>query len=286
MITRHHYEEYFLLYVDNELSPAERHSVETFVEENPDLLEELDALRQCKLVPEHEVSFGSLEPLLKEKDRRPFIIPFLFNRITRIAAAAILLLLIGLAIFRTTRPAAHNPAAPGKKDHELVTSAMPRTLYPKTTNTRQTMENTNKDIPLRKAAPDRTPVHAGDHAPTPDDPIPDDPITGDQIREQRLADTKSPVRQEIALIDPVNSRLPERIFVEQNAGQSTSYATLTARQETAAFPGDDFSEPAPVEKNRLRGILRKVSRVFERTANRDEDDRHPILIGNLQIALK
>jgi hypothetical protein len=65
MITRNNYEEFFLLYVDNELSPADREAVEGFVEENPDLKEELELLLQCKIGPDELPSFSGKDRLFR-----------------------------------------------------------------------------------------------------------------------------------------------------------------------------------------------------------------------------
>ncbi len=63
-INRDNYEEYFILYMDNELSQAERTAVEQFVEENPDLQAELQLFLQTKL-PQEEVVFDDKASLLK-----------------------------------------------------------------------------------------------------------------------------------------------------------------------------------------------------------------------------
>lgn len=63
IITRDNYEEFFLMYVDNELTPQERSQVEAFVLANPGLQAELDMLMGAKLEPE-ELSFGNLDSLL------------------------------------------------------------------------------------------------------------------------------------------------------------------------------------------------------------------------------
>jgi anti-sigma factor RsiW len=50
-INRNNYEEYFLLYVDDELTPQQKHEVETFVKENSDLVAELEMFKSTKLPP-------------------------------------------------------------------------------------------------------------------------------------------------------------------------------------------------------------------------------------------
>ena len=66
-INRHNYEEFFLLYVDNELSAAERNAVELFVQQNPDLGEELQLLEQS-VVSHDEIIFEDKQRLLKDNN--------------------------------------------------------------------------------------------------------------------------------------------------------------------------------------------------------------------------
>ncbi len=65
MINRDNYEEFFLMYVDNELSATDKEMVEAFVHQNPDLKEELTMLQQAVLLPEPELKFTNKSDLLK-----------------------------------------------------------------------------------------------------------------------------------------------------------------------------------------------------------------------------
>ena len=57
-INRNNYEEYFLLYADNELSADEKNMVEMFVQQNPDLEEEFIMLQQSVVKPDNTIALN------------------------------------------------------------------------------------------------------------------------------------------------------------------------------------------------------------------------------------
>ena len=63
-INRHTYEEYFLLYIDNELTVQQRNAVEHFVQQNPDLQQELLWLQESMLTAD-DIIFTDKQSLLK-----------------------------------------------------------------------------------------------------------------------------------------------------------------------------------------------------------------------------
>jgi hypothetical protein len=66
ILNRNNYEEYFLLYIDNELSAAERNAVELFVQDNADLKAELNTLQQTVYKADAAV-YENKKELLKDE---------------------------------------------------------------------------------------------------------------------------------------------------------------------------------------------------------------------------
>lgn len=66
-INQHNYEEFFLLYVDGELSAADRQAVEQFAQANPGLAAELDMLLQMRITDDEPVLFEGKESLFRNE---------------------------------------------------------------------------------------------------------------------------------------------------------------------------------------------------------------------------
>ncbi|TWI83469.1 hypothetical protein IQ13_1581 [Lacibacter cauensis] len=64
-INRHNYEEFFLLYVDNELTAGQREIVEAFVAANPDLQEEFALINQSTFTADAKLDDAFMQSLLK-----------------------------------------------------------------------------------------------------------------------------------------------------------------------------------------------------------------------------
>ena len=70
-INRYNYEEFFILYMDNELLPEDRLAVEAFIQQHPDLKEELELLQQFKLSPDTDAIYAGKEELMKADGETP-----------------------------------------------------------------------------------------------------------------------------------------------------------------------------------------------------------------------
>ena len=65
---RHNYEEFFILYWDNELAAEQKQLVEEFVQQNTDLQEEFRLFGETRFIPEKTISFANKETLTVDEN--------------------------------------------------------------------------------------------------------------------------------------------------------------------------------------------------------------------------
>jgi hypothetical protein len=103
-ITESNYQEYFLLYIDNELSTAKREEVETYVLQHPKLQKEFTDLKRAVLTPE-TISYGDKKDLYRtEKRRTIYLKPWRL-------AAAIFIGVCAVGFWLMEKPKQVNPVA-------------------------------------------------------------------------------------------------------------------------------------------------------------------------------
>lgn len=106
------YEEFFLLYIDRELSQADSDKVEKFVLQHPQLQDEFTLLKQTVLQPE-AITFGDKSSLYRQEDRRRVVPLFSFMRVA-VAAAVIGVAVLGWWLYPQQGPTPDGPAVAAK----------------------------------------------------------------------------------------------------------------------------------------------------------------------------
>lgn len=278
-IGSHNYTEWLLLYVDHELTPAQKATVEHWISQHPAAAQELELLQKARLQPDKAIVFADKHLLYRKEERRVVAI-----RWWRMAAAAALLLAVSTAAFmfshkhqdttiannggQQTKPVAQANTQTGKDTpHNITPSEINKGIEPgETSLPKETKTATATLSPerLTSTAP------AANQANT---------ITDNTVVTPEENTHKVVKRDMLENSEPVAS-------VELNAE-----APLTIQKEIKPLP-DVTQEDAQSfdivnqsgKKNRLRGFFRKITRTFEKTTNikaTDGEDR--LLVGGLAI---
>lgn len=371
-ITRHNYEEYFILYMDNELTPEERGMVEAFVRLHPDLKEELDLLLQYKFTPDTEIVFSGKEELLKGQadsivnlsNYEEYLLLYIDNelnpaavaaveqfaaenlavkkeldllRFTRLqpetiqfpdkaslyrkeekvrslpvrwwrAVAAILILGLGLATWwMSDRRLDEEALTAGKtKPEELIKSPAPiqpdngnealaigsDTIRKNTSTTAEGLATTKTggatinvkqqpDNRTNQPQTDKTDALANRQTDNKTNNLPQ-PENNPYINNTQDAVAVTPVQaKNNAKGILTNTDVTKTTGSSPDIKQAVDFAVNRSDDQGIETAGNDG------KKNKLRGFLRKVTRTFEKRTNidpTDQDDR--LLVGGLAIKLK
>jgi translation initiation factor 2 beta subunit (eIF-2beta)/eIF-5 len=303
MINLTNYEEFFLMYADNELSTEERAAVEKFSSQHPKLRKELSYILKCRISPDLHIVFEGKESLFRHESKERTVYFSQFN--INIVVAASLLLIAGFLLFKfifTERPApaetarqiaaSHKNVVPEKKLTPIVTPGTVTTYNESTAKLqevpdRKLAENLTRSSLKKKQ--DRDMITAVEHSDS------DIALSRQSIAVAIISGTRAnPNTSDISSMiektgKPVIALNTEQIQNVSDIDQSSDVKPGQQVVMTGVINTEDGISvlTGTPSKNAMRGFFRKVSRVFEKTTRiGDEDEKKGVLIGNFQIALK
>lgn len=306
LINAGNFEEFVILYTDEELNETEKNRFTQYLAAHPHLQRQLEQVRSLKLVADTSIQFPDKEILYRhEKEHRPVIFTW-----WRISAAAVLLLIAGFLWF--------NGRHGIDNGQEMANKPLPRLVEPRNSVTpdveirQDSNEITHVDLVIIKRKDKTT-------------------ITEKKQEKSLVAHKVLPVKKKSLLADPTllknlvaaqsKKELDKQPAQNEETREENSVrldiATADARARTAIQiqalrkqpdieinPIRDYQTGAAVladqetdenvvfanipvdKKNSLRGIFRKATRFIDKNTSFRASKNSSLLVGNITIAFQ
>jgi hypothetical protein len=289
------YEEWLLLYIDDELTIEQEVTVENFAIANPAVKAELDILQKTKLQPEESIIYFNKESLYRKEEKERPVAVIRWWRITAAAALLFAVSITGFLIYNNNKKGVDQPLA---GNNGIKNNTIKKEVPVQPIVKQKGQESINQTLPEKKDMQQPLQVQAKKNTIPVQQPVREIPV--------RL----NPEENQIAFVSPNETNtnnLPDPVNNPNIKGSiGITSATLTKLKDidpnslvtnsnppSFKFTGNnlqpdetDESEMTSVKKTKFRGLLRKITRTFEKTTNikaTDDDDR--LLVGGLAIRL-
>lgn len=282
-ISLQNYENYFLLAVDDELTNNEQVAVETFVLQHPALQNEFTLLKQTKLAPE-PVEFANKQVLYRKEQKERRLVPFYFMRVGMAAALlGIIAMLWNMTGEQVKNKVAVSPARnvvpAAAKSHNNTTATIvqqvrtPDAATPKSTKLKP-------QILVKKAVQIANKIKS-------ELPIEQAPTQVASITTQAKANAIEPSAASLVTHNSSRTIIDRAEIIDETINAETQ-----ARQASYTYannPGDDDNNSlliggAEINKNKIRGLLKKASSFFDRKLKSSSDKT--IQIANFELNSK
>jgi len=295
-INQQNYEEYFVLYGDDELTNEEKDKVEQFVYKHPQYQAEFELIQQVKLVPDKALTFPDKTYLYRTEEDDSRIIAFPW---WRLSAAAVALLVIGSMAWYIS--AQYNGTEVASTEGE--TKPTLKTIMPLPGNINKT--NPIPDlIEMPQAIFDSLyPQLKEDRNIAKSDRRKKNILKESNIQQSSYVKQESKQQPEEPIGHEEKTFTPKPVFVvldNTNAKPDVKSSLIKraineplAVNTVAETPDNENDQSqhnailtASINKTPLRGFFRKVSRVVDKVTNPKDNGNGAIRIANLEFALK
>lgn len=290
-ININNYEQFFIYYLDDELSRHEKAAVEQFIYRHPEFQEEFELIQQLRLSPE-SVTCPDKKGLYRFDKEQPVILPW-----WRIAAAAVILF-IAATIWLNTQPfseldkpvAKHTirkaPGVPGNKKHSYPQNGI-------TVLTENKPAETTGRVEVEKALPDKNLADKKGYTNKKVESNADQAYIKVSMQPVVVGTAALTSQQEVntMLASGKIDRLPAagKLMNEPASTDELTSVSYFAADASEANRKDEhtFLTNIPIDgRGPLRKVFRKASRLLDRTAALSSQRKSGIVIGNIEIALQ
>ncbi len=279
------HEIYFLLYIDDELSAKDKADVELFVLQHPELQDEFMLLKQTKLTPE-PIVFANKELLYRKEEKEK---PVIYMQWRRIAVAAAL---IGL-IFSLWMIA---PNTLSNQNKQALASTVSANRSAVNTNQHNPVElnnniiNTSKKLDKKSIGDiqsdkliaantsniekkqDQTLVF---NSVAKENSLPVNKVTEKKVdeRTERAEEIAASTKTTIEPINPINNNtiLAHATVTEDEQPNNLIKHAVYRELDTDESSNSLYVGVLEINKDKLRGFIRKAGTIFRSKSKQDED---------------
>jgi len=293
-INENNYEEYFLLYIDNELSAAKRQEVETYILQHPRLQNVFTSLKEAVLEPDATVLYTNKEELYRsEKKRVVYLQPWRWA----VAAAFISLCTGGwwllqkpgaterIADIRSTNNQAKQNIQPAKTDSSQQ-NKQPEIVAQQASASKNEVNKTvvAKKKPVFEQKPDAIAKNTSSKQTLPSNKIEDNTIV--KQNEQPVThnndvatNSDQPIKEEITGI--AFQQVPD--LAEQNTGNYNVYPVAYKEINTNDEDRSVYVGMLDLNKDKVKGLLKKAGRLFKNKSNNLANEDGKLQVANFEI---
>ncbi len=302
-INEHNYEEYFLLYIDNELSAAKREEVETYVLQHPKLQNEFTGLKQTILIPEI-ITYDNKKDLYRTETRR-----VIYLKPLRLAVAAIFIGVCAIGWWLMQKPASTVALA----DKHPTQSATKQQILAKPVDTlhqiiinqqqivaQQSQSSTQNKIAEKKiikklpATQNKEEVDVAEQKPS----VKQDNIVRNPIEQNNIVKTnhKPVIENNDVAIEAVPLNIQEKAVTpaiqtnDETAGDNKSDYKLYDVAYKEINTNDDKNSlhvgAFDLNKTKVKNLFKKAGRLFGNKQDNSANEDGKIQVANFEIQTK